>query len=243
MKRAISWIEFLITFGVFVAVVIWIFKGFITFVHTLSRQFEEFTYLQESIAVASYILSYPNVSSVDYTTAKAFIGRVYRNLVFKYREVPYVIFLKKQYSKPTCTECIMFYYNTTNSCYELYVKSPRNESSILSVILYSQGNPVINSINNAQIVCYDFLNVSIVKLGSVRSFKYCDIIMYKDSGVCLCNVNDLLIVDRYQSNLDFYLGRDYIFKSQGPSFVLSKRTLNFFKYENDTIGETTLSIT
>ena len=240
MKRSVSWIEFLITLGIFILIILWIFNRFIIFTHTLSKQFQEFSSFQESIAIASYLLSFKNLSVTNYTEVRTFMKKRYKNPIFRYRETPYVIFLK-EYPKPTCSNCVEFFYNTSRGCYELYQNSTINTLTTVGIILYSYNFPTIFKINNPQVICYNFLNVSIVKLGNIRTFRYCDIILYKNTGVFLCNINNLIILDRYQGLPTFYVG-NMAFIGQGSNFMFPTQTLSFFKYENSTISNIFLSI-
>jgi len=76
---------------------------------------------------------------------------------------------------------------------------------------------------------------------SVRYYKYCDIELVGNSSVRICNVKKFIIVDRYNSFLDFYLGKEDI-SSVGPEFGGRVTTVTFFKNKGEFIVISSLKV-
>jgi hypothetical protein len=222
-------------------VILWFFQSFLNFSKTLRFQLNEFENVQKAIDIAMYLLSFDDLHATNYDAISKVIQSNYNFALFNYKEKPFVIFLKP-YSKPSCSDCVYFFYNTSNSCYEFYESASLNYTTNIEVIIFSKKYPSIAKIGNPNIVCYDFLNVSIAKLGSVRTFKYCEINLYKNTGVLLCDIEDIIIVDKYRSLLNLLLGNSYTFSEKGANFTSPTETLTFFKLGNNSINFITLNV-
>ena len=229
MKKSISWIEFLITFGIFISVVLFIINRYVDFSQLIYNQIYHFTQIQKASTLALYILISDHL---DYYEISKIFSKNYGNFLIRYNQYPFIIFLDRSYENVPCTNCIKFYNNNTK-CYVFEQNSVNNVTSTFSVIVFSTKSPVLQN-SNARYICYPYLNLSVAVLGSVRYYNYCDLELSGNSSIEICNIGRYILVDKYRSLLDFYLGKEKI-SPIGPEFGGSTTTVIFFKNVNSSI--------
>jgi len=222
-RRGISWIEFLITFGIFISVVLFIVNRYIDFSQFIYDQIYQFIQLQKASSLALYILIN---ESMTYQEISELFQKNYKNFLFRYEQYPFIIFLDKSYKNIPCSNCIKFY-NYGVRCYKFEQNSTHNIISKLSLILFSTKDITLRG-NNMQYICYPYLNLSVVFFKAVRRYKYCDIELFGNSSVEICNAEKFIIIDKYRSLLDFYLEEKKV-SSIGPEFEGRATSVIFFK--------------
>jgi len=232
-KKSISWIEFLITFGIFISVILFIINRYLDFSQLVYNQIYQFVQIQKVSSLALYLLANESTNYLET------FRKNYKGFLFRYEQYPFIIFLDRSYEKASCINCIKFY-NYNAECYVFEQNSTYDATSRLSVILFSTKDITLQGINS-QYICYPYLNLSIAVFGSVRYYKYCDIELSGNSSVKICNVEKFIIIDKYKSFLDFYLGERNI-SSIGPEFGGRITTVIFFKNKEGYITLASLKV-
>ena len=233
-KKSISWIEFLITFGIFISVILFIINRYLDFSQLVYNQIYQFVQIQKVSSLALYLLVN---ESTNYQNILETFRKNYKGFLFRYEQYPFIIFLDRSYEKASCINCIKFY-NYNAECYVFEQNSTYDITSRLSVILFSTKDITLQG---AKYICYPYLNLSVAIFGSVRYYKYCDIELSGNSSVKICNVKKFIIIDKYRSFLDFYLGKRNI-SSIGPEFGGGVTTVIFFKNKEGYITLASLKV-
>jgi len=167
-KKSISWIEFLITFGIFISVILFIINRYLDFSQLVYNQIYQFVQIQKVSSLALYLLVN---ESTNYQNILETFRKNYKGFLFRYEQYPFIIFLDRSYEKASCINCIKFY-NYNAECYVFEQNSTYDITSRLSVILFSTKDITLQG---AKYICYPYLNLSVAIFGSVRYYKYCDI--------------------------------------------------------------------
>jgi|GEM_PF-1549904 len=202
MKKSVSWIEFLITFAIFMFILITLFSQYTTQYRNLIRDVPKLFGIQKAMTVMLLYSFYNNTIE----EIQEFLKKNYETTYFYITTKPVVIFIKNAECDIYNDNSIAICYNKTNDALEIVQRSYIQTKSYLTISMLSSSNKEINA-NNANYTC---INYSYAILGKQKEYLHCDFELIDNSSITIRNIYDILILTSFSSILPLYIGKEPI---------------------------------
>jgi len=221
--RGISWIEFLITFSIFLAIFIIFLLKLYNIQTKLISDREYIERVQEF-----FISSYYYIETRNYSSIKSFFDFFNKNFV----DLSFPVLLVLNDSITNCFNCITLYYNYSDSSINFLQNVSYNYQTLINVFLISLGNMSF-ILNNSNMTCYNYLPIenyvvkecslnltgnSTAKVYPVKNIVYISTI---SSFVNLSLYNNTIQLSKITSPL-VATGGSFTFYIDYPSMVVRK---------------------
>lgn len=208
--RSVSWIEFIITFGVFLFIIIYLLQQVILYRASYLQSLNNIIFFQEGSLIS--LLSNYNSSNVTlYNYVSNNINYDYFHII----NIPaFIDLFTNNYICNQNSFCIM--YNSSNEKLEFYQNAQNSYKSQIFVILYQSGSSILynDSIGSISSYCYPIYESSYF---FNRSIYYCIINMNGTAELILYPV-DGLEISSYKSTLDIYYNNNEIYNPEENLF-------------------------
>ncbi|BBL45593.1 hypothetical protein MJ1_0432 [Nanobdella aerobiophila] len=216
-----SWIEVLLTLGIFIYLFIYVFTDFISGLNSYTNYLSDISKFQGLYLDSFYFSNNYNENQIYNITG----------IPFSYSYTPSVIFLSTNYY--VCNNCVEIYYNNAGSYINIYESSNSNITSFLSFFIFSNNN-INYSLSDGSIYCSNYYNISIYSI-YYRSLLFCDLYLYQNGNINISSTYNSIILSNYLSLLDLYNGDRIIGTKR--SFGISSNTVSigYFSYVNNSI--------
>jgi len=200
--RSISWIEFLITFSIFLAIFIIFFLNLYSIQTKLISDREYVNRFQEF-----FISSYYYIETRNYSSIKLFFDFFNKNFI----DLSFPVLIVLNDSITSCFNCITLYYNYSDRSINFSQVVPYNYQTLINVFLISLGN--LNTIGN--IKCYDYLPIENYVI------KECSLNLTGNSSVKVYPVKNMVYISAISSfvNLSLYNNTIQLSKVTSPLTV------------------------
>lgn len=215
--RSASWIEFLITFGIFIFIIIYLFQQINIYRTNYLSSMNSIIYFQEGFLI-SFLSNY-NINVSNYV-----LDDKYYSLYYIIKN-PVLIFLYN--NNYTCRlngyGSICLYYNSSGEKLEIkQVTFSKNLGSSITILLYEDNNDLLfnNTFNNVTLLCVPIYKSTYIY---ERALYECVISLYGNSTVVFYPVNDIKI-SNYNSILNLYYDNQQIYNP------LSAEKTSFYTY-------------
>lgn len=210
--KGVNWIEFLVSFGIFTIIVIFIFNFILGSYSNILQNFLTVDSFQRFLYI-----SLIKIKGLE------FIQPVY----FEEFYTPIILFLDN--STTSCNNCISIYYNTSGKY--VVIKQNGNYNSNLEFIVFSYGN-----FSNSGGSCMDYIDL--IDLPNRNLSVYlCKISLNNNDIFYFYNVEPYLIIQDIRTTLFIYNGGYNIYKI---SSVASPYSNFYFIYSNKTVQKVTV---
>jgi hypothetical protein len=145
--RSIVWIEFLISFAIFLIIFYILLRNLYFISAGLSSDFSYLNNFQKYLLTSYYYLETKNISIVNN------LASIYNERIVEYT-FPRVLFLEN--NNVSCKNCIYFSYNYSDNSINISQRSLYNYKSSLTFYIVSLGN-VKNQTFNSTLDCNSYL--------------------------------------------------------------------------------------
>jgi len=200
--RGISWIEFLITFSIFLAIFIILYLNLYNIYIKFSSDREYVESFQEFLIASYYYLETRN-----YYSFKSFYSFFNKNFV----DISYPVFIFLNDSITSCSNCITLYYNYSDSSINFIQNVSYNYQTLINVYLISLGE--LNTVGNIR--CLDYL-----PMGNYI-IKECSLNLTGNSFVKVYPVKNIVYISTVSSfvNLSLYNSTIQLSRITSPIIV------------------------
>lgn len=200
--RSAIWYEFLLTFAIFIGIILYLYNLFYTGLSNVIVQISSI-YSMQKLFIASYFLLYGyNLSYITQSIAYNTIFVPY----ISYNYYPKAIYLSNL--NYVCTNALCFYYYPSNSTVSIVQNTyNQNIGSSFYISLYSK-SPMLFSVyksGNVLYNCNSQYNVT-YQYFIYRNFITCYVSMYGNSSISFYPAVDIAILDSLKTPLNVYSG-------------------------------------
>jgi len=184
--KGISWIEFLITFSIFLAIFIIFFFNLYSIQTKLISDREYVNRFQEF-----FISSYYYIETRNYSSIKSFFDFFNKNFI----DLSFPVLIVLNDSVTNCFNCITLYYNYSDKSINFLQNVSYNYQTLINAFLISLGN--LNMVGN--IKCYDYLPIE------NYAIKECSLNLTGNSTVKVYPVKNIIYISTISSFVNFSL--------------------------------------
>jgi len=208
--RGISWIEFLITFSIFLAIFAILYLNLYNIHVKLSSDREYVKNFQEFLIASYYYLETRNYSSF-----KSFYNFFNKNFI----DISSPVFIVLNDSITNCSNCITLYYNYSDSSINFMQNVSYNYQTLINIYLISLGN--LSTVGN--IKCLDYLPVGNYVI------KECSLNLTGSSFAKVYPVKNIVYISTVSSFVNLSLYNNIIQLSRiAPSLTVTEGSFTFY---------------
>jgi len=200
--RSISWIEFLITFSIFLAVFIIFYLDLYNIQVKFISDREYIDEFQEF-----FISSYYYLETRNYSSLKSFFNLFNKNFI----DISFPVFIVLNDSITNCFNCFTLYYNFSEGSINFLQNVSYNYQTLINVFVISTGS--LNTMGNVK--CYDYLPIENYVI------KECSLNLTGNSTVKVYPVKNLVYISTMSSFVNFSLYNNTIQLSRVASPLIA----------------------
>ncbi|MGC9079271.1 MAG: hypothetical protein ACP5G1_00865 [Nanopusillaceae archaeon] len=220
------WIEFLVTFIIFLIVLLTFTMSWIRSLSSFSVDISRIDNFQKILLGTFY---YTNGYDIKYASNIL-------NYPFILVSKPSVIFVNYKYYP--CTNCIEIYYSNDNQSINIVqITLIKNLNSSVNFYIFNFFSELNYTTNNATLNCRNIYGSVFSYYGIYyRSFYYCNAILSNNASISILTGNNLLGFTDYKSSLYIYNGEKMIgYPTYLTYFSTISDYISFFTYFNNSI--------
>jgi len=208
--RGISWIEFLITFSIFLAIFVIFYFNLYNIQVKLYSDREHINNFQEFL-----IASYYYIETRNYSLFKSFYSSFNKNFI----DISFPVLIVLNGSITNCSNCITLYYNYSDNSINFVQNVSHNYQTLISFYLISLGN--LSTVGNIR--CLDYMPMSNYVI------KECSLNLTGNSFAKVYPVKNIIYISTVSSFVNFSLYNNTIQLSRiAPSLTVMEGSFTFY---------------
>ncbi|MEM1688233.1 MAG: hypothetical protein QXM04_02505 [Nanopusillaceae archaeon] len=210
--RSISWIEFLITFFVFIIAFYMLFNNLTFVIFNSKSQAADVNYFQKFLISSYYYIQKGEINMIK----SLFINL--NTSLSNYEILEFLILPQKNIS---CFNCLYAFYNLSDESINIVQSSSINIHSKIDLKLIVN-KMFFNFTNNSEIRCFNYLDLM------DELIIFCSISLYGNSSVKFFPAKNYVYFNLIDSFLDFYDGERYYNSTKGLSRIYARKFFEFY---------------